>query len=197
MVKAIQRRTLATRAKLISAATNIVSAKGYAALRVEDVVQEAGVAKGTFFAHFTDKDALMERLIGARINAFLDDAEARPPPLTVDTIVSYLMPLVSYMASERYVFDVILRHSGAAAKEEIGVIAQTFTRQVNIVTAWMPSSPFRKDISAHLLADGVQAFIVQAIALHFCAINNSHPMENRIKTYLEAWLQPHTVIQQV
>ena len=190
MLKPIQNRTRATRARLIESAQGIIAAKGYGALRVEDVVQTAGVAKGTFFAHFAGKDGLMELMIGAQINAFLDEAETWPAPQTIDDLVSQIVPLIQFMTSERYVFDVILRHSGAAAREEIGPIAQTFTRQVDVVARWLSDSPFRKDISGYLLAEGIQAFSVQAMALHFCAINNSETMEDRPRIYLDAWLNP-------
>lgn len=190
MVKAVQKRTLETRARLVAAAEAIIAAEGYGAMRVEEVVQKAGVAKGTFFAHFVDKDALMERIIGARIDACLGDIAKLSTPKNVESLVSHLMPLLHLMTCERYVFDVIIRHSGAAAKEEMGPIAQTFTRQIEVVASWMDDGPFRSDVPAELLAEGVQAFSIQAIALHFCAVNSAEPMASRLTTYLEAWLNP-------
>ncbi|MFN3170848.1 MAG: TetR/AcrR family transcriptional regulator [Hyphomicrobiales bacterium] len=190
MVKVVQKRTLETRTRLVTAAEAIIAADGYGAMRVEQVVQKAGVAKGTFFAHFADKDALMERIIGARINACLDDIAKLSAPRTVEGLVSHLMPLLHLMTCERYVFDVIIRHSGAAAKEEMGPIAQTFTRQIEVVASWLDDGPFRSDVAAELLAEGVQAFCVQAIALHFCAVNSQEPMASRLTAYLEAWLNP-------
>lgn len=192
MGRAPQKRTLETRAKLVAAAQAIVSESSYTELRTEDVVQRAGVAKGTFFAHFKDKDALMDQLIGARINECLDDIEARPAPGTIDELITTLMPLVNLMRCERYVFDVILRLSGAAAIEEIGPIAQTFERQIIVMTGWLAQGPFRTDISPQLMAEGVQAFYIQAMALNFCAINQVVPVEDRMREYLKAWLQPTT-----
>lgn len=191
MRKPLQKRTLATRAKLLAAAEEIIHADGYGALRVEEVVLKAGVAKGTFFAHFPDKDALMERIIGARIDVCLDEIATLSTPKNVEGMVSHLMPLLHFMTCERYVLDVIIRHSGAAAKEEIGPIAQTFTRHIEVVAAWIANGPFRDDVQPELLAEGVQAFSVQAMALHFCSINAVEPMQSRLTTYLQAWLNPH------
>jgi len=192
MRRAPQKRTLETRAKLVAAAQAIVSESSYTELRTEEVVQRAGVAKGTFFAHFKDKDALMDQLIGARINDCLDQIEARPAPGTIDELITALMPLVDLMRCERYVFDVILRLSGAAAIEEIGPIAQTFERQVIVMAGWLAQGPFRTDISPQLMAEGVQAFYIQAMALNFCAINQVVPVEERMREYLQAWLMPTT-----
>jgi AcrR family transcriptional regulator len=188
MTKAVQKRTLATRARLIEAATALVTEKGYGALRVEEVVQMAGVAKGTFFAHFADKDALMDLLIGQRIDSCLDEAELLAAPSSVSGLVEALMPLVRFMTCERYVFDVILRYSGAAAVEEIGHIATTFGRHERIVADWIAAGPFRRDVSPQLLSEGVQAFSVQSMALHFCALHNTQSLHDRLLTYLRAWL---------
>ena len=190
MTKPPQKRTQQTRGKLIDAAQAIIATKGYAAMRVEDVVQAAGVAKGTFFAHFRDKDALMDLIIGQEINRLLDALSENAVPQSVPELVNDLLPLMRYMTVERYVFDVILRHSGAAAKEEIGHIALTFERQIKVLDQWLGSGHYRNDVPPVLLAEGLQAFMVQTMALHFCAVNNVDPMPDRLRAYLDAWLMP-------
>ena len=190
MTKRIQKRSLITRQNLITAAQDIISAKGYQDLRVEDVVQKAGVAKGTFFSHFPDKDALMDLIIGAQVEEELDRMADEPAPSSVDDLIQHLTPLLTLMTRERYVFDVILRYSGAAAREEIGAIAETFSRQISVLATWLDDGPFRKDVTPHLLAEGVQAFAIQAMALKFCALHNDEPMTRRLESYLEAWLLP-------
>ncbi|MGR3647865.1 MAG: TetR/AcrR family transcriptional regulator [Shimia sp.] len=191
MARAIQQRTLKTRAKLLDAANAVIAENGYEALRVEEVVLRAGVAKGTFFAHFKDKDALMDQLIGAEIDRHLDLIEAQDVPKTINEMAAAFMPLVTFMSCERYVFDVILRHSGAAANAEVGPIAMTFGRQAEVTAAWLADMPFRKDISPDLQAEGVQAFVVQAISLVFCALHNAVDPKERLATYLRAWLAPN------
>lgn len=188
MKKPVQKRTLATRAKLIEAARKIIQANGFGALRVEDVVKDAAVAKGTFFAHFRDKDALMDLIVGGEIDAQLDTLEQLPAPETLEGLIDHLLPLLRFMTVERYVFDLILRHSGAAAQEEIGPIALTFGRQVRVLAGWLSGGSFRRDVSPEILAEGVQAFAVQCMALRFCAINSQMSMQDRLKLYLEPWL---------
>jgi AcrR family transcriptional regulator len=190
MPRPTQKRTLETRARLIAAANEIIAEAGFEALRVEEVVQRAGTAKGTFFVHFKDKDTLLDQIIGPRIDALLDALHAGPPPKTVGAMTAALMPLCDFMTSERCVFDVILRYSGAAGVTEIGPIAETFGRQIEIFMHWFDDGPFRGDIPAELLAEGVQAFLTQAIATQFCALHQTRPIRDRLEPYLQAWLMP-------
>ena len=190
MARATQKRTLETRARLITASEEIIDEAGYEAFRVEEVVLRAGTAKGTFFAHFKDKDALMDLIIGKRIDVYLDELETQPAPTSVEDMAKALIPLCDYMTCERYAFDVILRYSGAAAIEEIGSIAMTFGRMIEVLAVWLSKVPYRKDISIELQAEGIHAFMLQAMATKFCALHNAQSTEDRLLPYLKAWLTP-------
>jgi len=132
----------------------------------------------------------MDLLIGAAIQTELDTLTNRPIPENVETLVKALLPLCNLMTSERYVFDVIMRYSGAAAVTDIGPIAKTFEQQILMLAQWLEQAPFRKDISPYLMAEGVQAFLLQAMALKFCALHASGDFEERLTQYLKAWLTP-------
>jgi AcrR family transcriptional regulator len=190
MKKAVQQRTLETRSRLTSVADELAAEKGFEALRIEEVVQRAGVAKGTFFAHFKDKDELMDLLIGERIDSLLDGMATGPAPRNADQLARRLMPLVELMSSERYVFEVILRRSGAMAVEEIGPIASTFGRLGELVGQWLAQGTFRKDVPLEILVEGVEAFLVQTLALNFCALHKDKSMKARLQPYLRAWVAP-------
>ena len=53
-----QEKRARTRAQLISAASSLFAKRAIEAVTVDDVVTEAGVAKGTFYVHFGDLHAL-------------------------------------------------------------------------------------------------------------------------------------------
>lgn len=188
MARAVQKRTLETRARLIAAAEEVIAESGYEALRVEQVVQRAGVAKGTFFAHFRDKDALMDLIIGPRIDAHLDALAARPAPRTATEMTEALIPLAAFLTCERYVFDITFRYSGAAALDQIGPIAETFGRMVEVFATWFEDGHLRRDIAPDLAAEGVLAFLLQAVATQFCALHNSVSFRERLLPYLAAWI---------
>ncbi len=48
---------------IIEAALDEFIARGFAATRIDDVAKRAGVAKGTIYLHFKDKESMFEELI--------------------------------------------------------------------------------------------------------------------------------------
>jgi len=56
-------KAAARRDAILMAALDEFSAKGFASARLDDVAQRAGVAKGTIYLHFRDKEALFQELI--------------------------------------------------------------------------------------------------------------------------------------
>lgn len=191
MTRAPQKRRLETRARLIEAATAIVARDGPAALRVEDVVRDAGVAKGTFFSHFDDKDSLLAQLLGEEMHVLLARIASGPVPQTVDALCDAFDPLYEFMAQDRFVFDIVMRYSGAAAVDDTTEIALNFLHQVELLMRWLPQMPgIRRDVDVELLAEGVLAFALNAMALKFCALHNASSINDRVRPYIRAWLQP-------
>jgi AcrR family transcriptional regulator len=195
MTRAPQRRRLETRAKLLSVASGIVQAQGYSGLRVEDVVHQAGVAKGTLFSHFKDKDGLLAVLIGDEVTRLLDEMEAAGVPSDASGLTARLTPHLDYVAQDRVIFDLLLRYSGTTAAEPDEVVAASFIRQVTLLTSWLEhlqaAGKIRQDQPPQLLAEGVQGFLNHVLALSFCMEheNVSLPAET-LAPYLQAWLQP-------
>ena len=191
MSRAPQQRRVATHGRLLQAARDIVAASSFADMRVEEVVLRAGVAKGTFFSHFKDKDALMVALIGETLATVMDDMRTAPAPTDAVTLVTSLSPLIAVMGAERTVFDVAMRNSGALAIEDIGPIAQNFIDQIHLFAEWiapLQGTTFRNDVDAGLLAEGIQAFLVQCIALQFCMVESKVALDDRLLSYLTPWL---------
>src|SRR4051794_15610379 len=56
-------RSAERRQAIIAARLEEFVARGFAATRLDDVAKRAGVAKGTIYLHFKDKEALFEELI--------------------------------------------------------------------------------------------------------------------------------------
>ncbi len=193
MTRTPQKRRLETRAKLLAVAEEIIAAEGVSALRVEDVVARAEVAKGTFFAHFGDKDGLLAVILGARVMGYLDAMEAQPQPQTVAEIAQRLAPLLDFVAQDRMIFDLLLRYSGTTGAEVDEVVTQGFLRQITLFAGWIAALQFkgiiRADQDAGLLAEGIQAFLNHVLAIGFCVEHAKQPPAEALLPYLNGWLR--------
>ncbi len=68
----------ARRAEILAAALDEFTARGYEGARLDDVAKRAGVAKGTIYLYFTDKEALFQDLVRSMVSPILGTLEKLP-----------------------------------------------------------------------------------------------------------------------
>jgi AcrR family transcriptional regulator len=74
-------KSAARRGAIIAAAVEEFCDRGYAATRLDDIAARAGVAKGTIYLHFADKEALFQDIISTMFVPVVSRAiEPAPPP---------------------------------------------------------------------------------------------------------------------
>jgi AcrR family transcriptional regulator len=69
-------KAAARRDAILDAALDEFSARGFAAARLDDVAKRAGVAKGTIYLHFDDKESLFQELIRSKMSPVVGTIEA-------------------------------------------------------------------------------------------------------------------------
>jgi AcrR family transcriptional regulator len=83
---------------IVSAALDEFTEKGFAAARIEDVARRAGVAKGTIYLHFKDKEALFEgilrQVIGPGVAGF-ESVEPLPGESARAFAARIILPLIA------------------------------------------------------------------------------------------------------
>src|ERR1700712_4610216 len=72
-------RAAERRGAIVEAAMEEFIARGFAATRLDDVAKRAGVAKGTIYLHFKDKESMFEELIRTAIVPLVSRLRAAPP----------------------------------------------------------------------------------------------------------------------
>ena len=72
-------RAAERRAAIVAAALDEFIARGFTATRLDDVAKRAGVAKGTIYLHFKDKETLFEELVRTAIVPVVDRMTTPPP----------------------------------------------------------------------------------------------------------------------
>src|SRR5215813_4650834 len=94
---------------ILRAALEVFSEHGFAATRLEDVAHRAGVAKGTLYLYFPDKEALFERMLQSvvapaltRLAALAAD-ETIPPAAAIGHLFAFLQTEVLNTPREKVI----------------------------------------------------------------------------------------------
>jgi AcrR family transcriptional regulator len=80
---------------ILKAALEVFSEKGFAAARLDDVAQRAGVAKGTLYLYFPDKETLFERMLQSvaapalALLARLAQEQNVPPAAAIEALLAF------------------------------------------------------------------------------------------------------------
>ena len=96
-------RAAERRAAIIEAALDEFIARGFTATRLDDVAKRAGVAKGTIYLHFKDKESMFEELVRTAIVPLVGRIIV-PPPLggsVRDTLEGFAQTFIQEVASTR------------------------------------------------------------------------------------------------
>jgi len=96
-------RAAERRAAIVEAALDEFIARGFTATRLDDVAKRAGVAKGTIYLHFKDKESMFEELVRTVIVPMVGRLHA-PPQLggTVrDAVEGFARAFIQEVASTR------------------------------------------------------------------------------------------------
>jgi AcrR family transcriptional regulator len=82
----------ARRQAILDAALTVFAERGFEAARLDDIAARAGIAKGTLYLYFADKEALFEALIRSAVDPILArlDAIAAVPDMPMDMVLEAL-----------------------------------------------------------------------------------------------------------
>jgi len=96
-------RTAERRAAIVEAAFAEFVARGFTATRLDDVARRAGVAKGTIYLHFKDKESMFEELVRTALVPLVNRIAAPQMPVgTVrDVVEAFAATFIREVANTR------------------------------------------------------------------------------------------------
>lgn len=137
----------AKRQQILAAATTVFAAKGYHKATVRDIAQEAGIADGTIYNYFKNKEALLIGILD-QLNETDDRAEAFTAEMTGDLrqfFVAYLHHRLDVMLPNTQVFKALLPE----------ILVNDRLRQIYTDTMIVPTMSLVEEQFAALMAAGV------------------------------------------
>jgi AcrR family transcriptional regulator len=94
--------------RLLEAAYNLFIEKGITATAIDEIVKKAGVAKGTFYLYFKDKEDILEKLILKKsseiVKKALQEVSTREFSSSVDKFLYFLEYIIDYLSRNRVLF---------------------------------------------------------------------------------------------
>ena len=176
-------RSDATKKKLFDAAMELIGERGFTDASVDEIVERAGVAKGTVYYHFTGKAELVEALIADRFAplaaAFSKAADAHPddPRAAIEAIVRAELEFLSENSSfskllltEMWREDRVWRKTLVLARKEL------FAVICDVIVQGIESGEFRADIEPEFGASALFG-MTATVALDWLAFAPNKPLE--------------------
>jgi AcrR family transcriptional regulator len=118
------RSRAATRARLLASATELFARRGLHGVTTHDIARAAGVAAGTFYLHFKDKQSLFREIafdavrdLRARLDRAGEGAPDRPP-----AVRARIRALIEFSEENRDLVRVLFGRGHAAADVESAVL---------------------------------------------------------------------------
>ena len=121
-----QRRPEARRDELLDAATALLQQRPLAEIKVSDITQAAGTAKGTFYTYFTTRNdlfaALQERFLDGLIAAMEEARAAAPAEDWLAGQQAAVAAAIAFMYADRAMVEVWEREQPAPGEPDVFAI---------------------------------------------------------------------------
>ncbi len=145
------------RERILNAAVACFARQGFYRTRIKDIASDAGVADGTVYLYFKNKEALLESIFSSVMVGFLDRGRLRTAAGSAPERLSGLLELhLSGLGADRdlaTVFQIELRHS-ARLMESVGqgLLRDYFRLIAEILEAGQREGSIRADLDPRFAA---------------------------------------------
>ncbi len=167
--RTIGRHRTPTRARLFDAATTLIGEQGLHATTIDQIVELAGVAKGTVYYHFKSKNELFQALLVEGLSrlakAFQEEPQAAATPTAaLESIVRAEIENISrYQPFASLVMSQIWQADGLWDEEAIRVLRQDIFGVIRgVLEAGQAAGEFRPTMDAAMAAPVIFGMVATA-----------------------------------
>lgn len=183
----VSKRSQATRASILNAAKEVMGSHGFDAAKTSDIAKHAGLAEGTVFLHFDNKQGLLQALLQDVFGHMLDGAkeicaEQRPALDTLKLLgAHYINLLETNWPVAKLVVGNHARYSDEQSREQLDDYNRQYTMiYLALIQQLIDDGTFRRDIEPRRLRDAFFGGIE-----HFAIANFQQDREYNITQVLE------------
>jgi AcrR family transcriptional regulator len=155
------------REAIFAAALEEFSASGFASTRLDDVAKRAGVAKGTIYLYFRDKESLFQELVRAMLSPLVAKLEAAPmmdlPARAIAEAIADLFVREIFGTRRQDVIRLIIAEGARFPKLAEFYYHEVIERVVAAVRAALKRAVARGELSSDTLARFPQLLVAPAL----------------------------------
>jgi AcrR family transcriptional regulator len=180
-------RSDATKKRLFDSAMDLIGERGFTDASVDEIVERAGVAKGTVYYHFAGKAELVEALITDRLRPLIVDfndaaaAHKDDPRGAIEALVRAELDFLSSQRSfskllmtEMWREDRLWRETLLLLRRELITVIST------VIEQGIRTGDFRDDIDPDFGASALFG-MTATVALDWLAFNPEKPLEDLVR----------------
>ncbi|WAM36736.1 TetR/AcrR family transcriptional regulator [Caldicellulosiruptor acetigenus] len=162
--------------RLLDAAYSLFIEKGITATAIDEIVKKAGVAKGTFYLYFKDKEDILEKLILKKsseiVKKALQEVSSKEFPSPVDKFLFFLEYIIDYLSKNRVLFRFL-------KKDFSWVFYKKITENDQLVEIKKAKEMFLKNLNTNYSQEELEMVIFMILelvsSLTYSSIVNSEP----------------------
>lgn len=155
------------REAILNAALEEFAARGFAATRLDDVARHAGVAKGTIYLYFRDKEALFQELVRTMLSPLVGKIETVPvadlPARAVAEVIADLFVREIFGTRRKDVIRLVITEGGRFPKLAEFYYHEVIERVTAALRALLTRAAARGELPSDALARFPQLLVAPAL----------------------------------
>jgi AcrR family transcriptional regulator len=181
----------ATAEAILAAAEEVFSEDGFAAARMEQIAARAGVAVGTLYNHFEDRDALVAALLDSRRSALLDRIDAALSRATgaalPERLSTFAEALFEHAEQHGRLLAVLAEAGQGPARSKSGAVRELHARATALLQEGVESGALRTN-GAELLAVAFVG-VLRGVLVHDLTLSDRAAPAVRAAAVVELFLR--------
>lgn len=183
-----------TKQKILEAAKKVFSEKGYNAAGVSDIIESAGVARGTFYLYFKSKRDVFSALIEHIIQQMDDMITALPldePKRILPHTKEQVLKILRFFENDRYLATLIIREATSLDAQSWDRLNEGMLLLSNWIISYIKKGQalgvlrnFNPNIFGFMFLGALRELLLQYALTGFLSVELEEMVDNLLNVFL-------------